>query len=438
MAWLAMARARQGDLFALDMHGPLLSRDDACAQVVAVFGEAHQRAVLGDIERFVLPVSAAVRLGLPPALVNLNASLHGMRGAEHAQAKALLARALAHADGARIAAATQAAVDAVFATRDPDDWPLLETLRALAMAASSSLLFGMRPVAGFSPATVMDYFRRRREAAAPWAALDEAARSALVRDGLALDAGLRRWRDAVRAASRDEDAFGALAALALDDTLDDDAFVGHANVLALSANEPVAVAMAWTLLALSQSTGLRADLRAERLGRSASPAALSPSESLADAVLAESLRVLTPNALMVRTTRTAVRLGGHRLPAHTEVLLCPFLSHRDAACFPQPQRFLPARWRGLRPSPWLYFPFGAGGHVCVGRALALRLLRTLLDGLSARGDALLREATDVDWRVDVMLLPTRDPRMRFVARGGVGGALHGGVRDIVMLSDDAP
>ena len=61
MAWLADARARHGDVFALDMTGPLLSRDDDCEQVIAVFGEAHQRAVLGDIERFVLPVSAAVR-----------------------------------------------------------------------------------------------------------------------------------------------------------------------------------------------------------------------------------------------------------------------------------------------------------------------------------------------------------------------------------------
>ena len=438
MAWLADARARHGDVFALDMTGPLLSRDDDCEQVIAVFGEAHQRAVLGDIERFVLPVSAAVRLGLPAPLVHLNASLHGMRGDAHAQAKAQLARALARADAARIAAAARQAVDLGFATHDADDWPLLETMRRVTLAASTSLLFGDAAIDGFDPAAVMDYFRLRREAAAPWAVLDDDARASLVHSGLALDGGLRRYRAAVRAAPRDEVMFGALAALALDDAIDDDAFVGHANVLAVSTNEPVAVAMAWTLLALSQLPGLRARLRADD-GRSDPAAALSQ-ETLADAVLAESLRVLTPNALMVRTTRTAVRLGAHRLPAHTEVLLCPFLSHREPSTFPQPERFLPARWAELRPSPYVYFPFGAGGHVCVGRALALRLLRALLAALSTRGDALLREDVAIDWRVHVMLLPTCDPRMRLDARGDAavlhGGMLRGGVRDIVTLQDD--
>ena len=439
MAWLADARARHGDLFALDMAGPLLSRDDDCAQVVAVFGEVHQRAVLADIERFVLPVSAAVRLGLPAPLVQLNASLHGMRGDAHAQAKAQLARALARADSERIAAAARQAVDAGFAACDPDDWPLLDTMRRVTLAASTSLLFDDVAIDGFDPAAVMDYFRLRREAAAPWAALDDGARESLVRSGLALDGGLRRYRAAVRAAHRDAAMFGALAALALDDAIDDDAFVGHANVLAVSTNEPVAVAMAWTLLALSQLPGLRARLHADD-GRFDPAAALSQ-ETLADAVLAESLRVLTPNALMVRTTRTAVRLGAHRLPAHTEVLLCPFLSHREPSTFPQPERFLPARWADLRPSPYVYFPFGAGGHVCIGRALALRLLRALLAALCSRGDALLREDVAIDWRVHVMLLPTCDPRMRLEARGTTdaamhGGLLHGGVRDIVMLEDD--
>lgn len=439
MAWLADARARHGDLFALDMAGPLLSRDDDCAQVIAVFGEAHQRAALGDIERFVLPASAAVRLGLPAPLVQLNASLHGLRGDAHAQAKAQLARALARADAERIAAAARQAVEAHFATPDADDWPLLDTMRRVTLAASTSLLFGDVAIDGFDPAAVMDYFRLRREAAAPWTALDDAARASLVRSGLALDDGLRRYRAAVRAAPRDTAMFGALATLALDEAIDDDAFVGHANVLAVSTNEPVAVAMAWTLLALSQLPTLRARLRADD-GRSGPAAALSQ-ETLADAVLAESLRVLTPNALMVRTTRTAVRLGAHRLPARTEVLLCPFLSHREPSTFPQPERFLPARWADLRPSPYVYFPFGAGGHVCVGRALALRLLRALLAASSSRGDAVLHEDVAIDWRVHVMLLPTHDPRMRLVACGDTGdarrgGMLHGGIRDIVTLQDD--
>ena len=102
MAWLARWRDALGALYALPVEGALLSRTPDCSGVVAVFGEAHQRAVLTDIETFVLPPSAAVHLRLPPALHTLNAGLHGMRGSEHERHKQLLARVLAGADPERV------------------------------------------------------------------------------------------------------------------------------------------------------------------------------------------------------------------------------------------------------------------------------------------------------------------------------------------------
>jgi cytochrome P450 len=161
---------------------------------------------------------------------------------------------------------------------------------------------------------------------------------------------------------------------------------------------------------------------------------------LIEHVLDESLRVLTPNALMVRVTRTPTRLGAYRLPAGCEVLLSPFLSHRDVQMFPQPQRFLPSRWANSRPSPYAYFPFGAGGHGCVGRGLSLRLLRDCLVALMRRGEIVLDGDAAVDWRVHVMLMPTHDPRVRLSAgalgEAMCGGVLKGGVCDIVDFVDE--
>lgn len=427
MLWLAEWRARLGDLYALPAEGPLLSNEVDCSGVVAVFGEAQHRAVLGDIERFVLPTSAAMRLGLPPALVNLNASLHSLRGERHAHEKALLARALNAVDDVRLAAIAENAVAAVEdALHDAEGWPLLATMRAIARRAGTALLFGDAAIDGFATDALMDYFQLRREAAAPWASREEAVHARLVACGLEVDAGLRAYRRAVRAARGAGD-FGLLGALAADEAMDEDTFVAHANVQFISCNEPVAVALTWTLLALSQLPGLRGRLRA---------ADAAGDDGLADAVLAESLRVLTPNALMVRIARVPVRVGAHRLPARTEVLLCPFLSHRDPALFPEPTRFRPARWAGLRPSGYAYFPFGAGGHGCVGRNLALRTLRAVMAALRRRGDAVLVADTAIDWRVHVMLMPTIDPSMRLRACAQVGGALRGGVAEIVDLSDE--
>lgn len=436
MAYLAEWRARLGDLYAFDMSGPLMSRDPECPAVVAVFGEAHHRAVLGDIERFVLPVSAARHFGLPETLVNLNASLHGMRGEAHAREKSLLARLLAATEMVQARSAVTAAVDALCATLPADGWPLLATMRRLTQRAASVLLFGTASVDGFATDALLAFFLQRRDATVPWATMDPKTRARLVDGGTLVDAGLRAYRRAVRAARGDIGDYGLFATLASDDALDEDRFVAHANVLFVSSNEPVAAGLTWTLLALSQLPGLRTRLREAASSADDVEGRASTAPSLIDAVIAESLRVLTPNALMARVARVPVRLGGHRLPAGCEVMLCPFLAHRDAARFPRPQRFLPSRWTGLRPSPYEYFPFGAGGHVCVGRGLALRLLRDCLVALLRRGEVVLDGDVDIDWRVDVVLLPTPDPRMRLSARGDASaGVLRGGVRGIVELDE---
>ncbi len=440
MACLDRWRHELGDLYRLDHAGPLLTRDEDCPGVVVVSGEAHQRAVLTDIERFVLPESAARTLGLPPALRTLNAGLHGMRGASHEQHKQLLARMLATVDTEAMRIAIAPAVQTI-ATRLRAGAGALVSMRALTLEASSRLLFGTAGSAVVDPEGLMAYFQLRREAAAPGRAIDTATRMRLIALGEAVDAGLRGYRRQVRAVSDAAGfaatAHGALAALALADDIDENAFVGHANVLFISCNEPVAVALTWTLLALSQLPGLQARLRAESTAGDSRDGRTGPSMPLLEAVLSESLRVLTPNALMVRVVCEPVMLGGYRLPVGCEVLLCPFLSHRDPQWFPQPQRFSPSRWAGLRPSAYTYFPFGAGGHGCVGRALALRMLHTALSALLSEGAIALEGDADVDWRVQVMLMPTVDPLLRlhdeYPAQPGM---LHGGIADIVELSDE--
>ncbi len=436
MACLDRWRRALGDLYRLDHAGPLLTRDADCPGVVVVSGEAHQRAVLTDIERFVLPESAARTLGLPPALHTLNAGLHGMRGDRHEHHKQRLARMLAAVDADAMRIAIAPAVQTI-ATRLRAGAGALVSMRALTQEASSRLLFGMAGSATVGPERLMAYFQLRREAAAPGRVVDAGTRMRLIALGEAVDTGLRDYRRQVRASPGTAAEAGALAALALADDIDDNAFVGHANVLFISCNEPVAVALTWTLLAISQLPRLQARLRAESTADGDRDGRTRPPMPLLESVLSESLRVLTPNALMVRVVHEPVMLGGYRLPAGCEVLLCPFLSHRDPQWFPAPQRFSPSRWAGLRPSAYTYFPFGAGGHGCVGRALALRMLHAALSALLREGVIVLDGDADVDWRVQVMLMPTVDPMLRLhdtlPARCGM---LHGGIAGIVALSDE--
>ena len=97
ISFLIRAHARHGNLFAIRKEGPVFSRVAECAGVVAALGVENQRAILVDTETFGLPISAAEKLKLPQNLVNLNRSLHSMRGAEHAAHKRLLITMLNHA-----------------------------------------------------------------------------------------------------------------------------------------------------------------------------------------------------------------------------------------------------------------------------------------------------------------------------------------------------
>lgn len=418
LAWLARARRRHGDAFVIGEGAPLLSRAPDCAGVVAVFGADRHRAVLTDIDNYALPISAAQLLDLPAPLQNLNAGLHSMRGEAHGRDKRIVGAALADA-GAR------GDVDALVAAqcarwRRRSAVRLLDAMRALTLTLASRVLFGD---AAFATSTLMEYFHLRRAATLGNQGGDADVRAALIRRGLAADAALRAWR---RAAHGD----GALARLAQNDALSDDAFVAHANVAFISCYEPVAVALTWLVLLLSQRPDVRAALRA-------APPDDGSRHGLVERVVDEALRVLTPNALMVRVTAAPVVLAGAALPRGSEIVLCPFLAHRDPRTFAQPRRFSPSRWLGARPSPFDYFPFGAGGHACVGRALALRLVGDAVAALARCADIVLAGDQAVDWRVHIMLLPTHDPVVRFrgVRRAAEGGAIFGGLLRLVDFKE---
>jgi cytochrome P450 len=268
------------------------------------------------------------------------------------------------------------------------------------------------------------YFHLRRDASSPANPAGAVSVDDLTSLGDAVDAGLRNY---VRACRATHAADGMLAALAIAESapgslLPEDNVIGHANVLFVSASEPVAVTLTWVFLLLSQMPHLRRALRSD--------------SSLVDVIVDETLRLLPPNAFMVRTTTRAVALGGATLPAACEIVLCPFVSHRDPRYFRHPDHFMLDRWHGRPPSPFVYFPFGAGGHTCVGRAVALSAVRTAVNGLLSKYDLVLAGDQDVDWRLHIIFMPRLDPVFAVelaatsampragVLRGPVAGLLH--------------
>jgi cytochrome P450 len=443
LGFLARARAELGDIFVLRDGGPIFSRSPDCTGALAVFGPAYNRAVLGDIDLFGMPVSAAQHLSLTKRIVNLNRGLHNMRGGQHALHQRALMRVLGERGVESQRDVVRAGLES-FARgwRAGQKVGLFSEMRRLALQVSTRLLFGDEYEESSQLASLLrSYFQLRREVASPFRPADEASLAGLVTLGDSLDRALRRHIRWCR--RRTHGARGGLLAALADLELEPGArisegeLVAHANVLFVSSNEPIAAALTWTLLILSQLPELRRALRLELARDSHADAAAGQHAPLLGSVVNESLRVLTPNALMVRVTTRPASLGGVTLPERCEIVMCPFLAHREAERFPRPDEFLPSRWDTIRPSPYEYFPFGAGGHSCVGRPLATYIIKEALASLVSRFDLVLSEDQEVDWRIHIIFMPSNDPDVTIGDAGAPcikAGKLLGPVGELVVLN----
>lgn len=164
-------------------------------------------------------------------------------------------------------------------------------------------------------------------------------------------------------------------------SLTDDELVGECNGLFVAGYDTSAQTLSWTLFLLSQHPQVLASLHEELsvLGGAPPTPADFARLPLLDRVIKESMRLL-PAApmLFMRVATQEAKLGEHLVPAGTTVVLSPLVTHRAPALFPEPERFLPARWETVQPSAYEYLPFGAGARMCLGAPLANLSLRVLL------------------------------------------------------------
>jgi cytochrome P450 len=103
-----------------------------------------------------------------------------------------------------------------------------------------------------------------------------------------------------------------------------------------------------------------------------------------DLVIKESAR-LTPVATNVlRILKRPSRIGGLDLPAGVAVSAGIYATHHRPDLWPEPERFLPERFRGSRPSGYAFFPFGGGLRRCIGAAFATYEMKVVLATVFAR------------------------------------------------------
>jgi cytochrome P450 len=146
--------------------------------------------------------------------------------------------------------------------------------------------------------------------------------------------------------------------------------------LFLAGHETTAIALSWTLLLLAKNPEAEAKLRAEiaGLGDRLPGAADLHRLPFTEAVVKEGLRMYPPAYVIGREALADCELGGWRCEAKTTIYFAPWVLHRDARYFPDPERFRPERWLDgstAKLTKYAYIPFGGGPRICIGERFAM-------------------------------------------------------------------
>jgi len=146
--------------------------------------------------------------------------------------------------------------------------------------------------------------------------------------------------------------------------------------LLLAGHETTAIALAWTFYLLSEHREAWRCLREEtdRVLQNRTPSYDDlPRLTRTRMVLDEAMRLYPPVWLIPRRAVAPDVIGGYAIPAESEVLVSPYLIHRDARFWDRPDTFDPERFapeRAASRRPFTYMPFGAGPRACIGNVFA--------------------------------------------------------------------
>lgn len=146
--------------------------------------------------------------------------------------------------------------------------------------------------------------------------------------------------------------------------------------LFIAGHETTATALAWSLYLLSRHPEAyqRAKAEAEALGGRRARFEDLPRLSYCLQVFKEAMRLYPPIYIFGRKAIADVEIGGYELPKGSIVIIAPWIIHRRASIWPEPERFDPTRFEPAAEEArhkQAFLPFSAGPRTCIGNHFAL-------------------------------------------------------------------
>ncbi len=185
--------------------------------------------------------------------------------------------------------------------------------------------------------------------------------------------------------------------------------------LLLAGHETTASTLSWAFYLVDRNPGTAERLREEavRVLGDRSPTYEDLHElTFTTMVVQETMRLYPPVWILPRKALADDEVGGYRVPAGSDVLICPYTLHRRPDSWEDPDRFDPDRFGPDRRDDrhrYAYIPFGAGPRVCVGSNLGMMESVFVLAAVSRE----LRLSLPPDHRV------VPEPMLSLRVRGGL-------------------
>ncbi|MEV6731001.1 cytochrome P450 [Streptomyces sp. NPDC051364] len=222
-----------------------------------------------------------------------------------------------------------------------------------------------------------------------------------------------------------EDLLSLLAAATSTDDGEFDAAELRDQVLIflLAGHETTATSLAFSLHLLARHPEQQARAREEIsrvLGDRTPEAADLDRLPYLTQVLKEAMRLYPAAPVIGRSSVAATEVDGRTIPAGSDVILAPWVTHRHPRYWPDPDRFDPDRFtpeaEAGRPR-YAWFPFGGGPRACIGQHFSmLESVIALAMILRAYGF----EAVDTDIPLSAGITLQADGPIRCRVRGAAG------------------
>ncbi len=133
--------------------------------------------------------------------------------------------------------------------------------------------------------------------------------------------------------------------------------------------------------------------------------------SYTEKVIKETLRLYPSVPLITRTAQSRDYIKGFVANKNTQMIMTSYVTQRKKQYYEEPESFKPERWTPefINSLPqFAYFPFGGGGHFCIGRDLALLETKLILISLLQHYRIEVLNKAPLKVRINITLRPTED------------------------------